>query len=98
MKPILKVALAAVLVAFCTSFKPVKKLPPSKKNEYYYWYLDSGTVYQGWYPTSEEITILEDTYDVYVDTDPLDGTLIASGYFVEGYPHSVYASVFLYSH
>lgn len=94
-----KVALATLLFFLCTASKPAKESSSSKKdNTNYYWYLDGGTVYDGWYTTDEEITRLENEYGVYVDTDPSDGTLIASGYFVKGYPHYVYASVFLYSH
>ena len=98
MKPVLRVALAATLLFVSTSFKPIKKHSPEKKDTYYYWYLNNGTVYEGWTSVAQEITILENKYGVYVDGDPLDGTLIASGYFVKGYPHSVYASVLLYSH
>lgn len=87
-----RLALASILFFLCTSLIPVKK------DANYYWYLDGGTVYDGWYTTSEEITRLEEAYSVYVDTDPIDGTLIASGYFVKGYPHLVYPSVNLYSH
>jgi hypothetical protein len=98
MKPMLRVALAAALFFVSTSFKPIKKHSPAQKDQYYYWYLDNGTVYEGWNSVAQEITILEDEYGVYVDGDPLDGTLIASGYFVKGYPHLVYASVLLYTH
>ena len=94
-----RVAIATLLFFFCTSFKPVKEHSSLKKdNTYYYWYLDGGTVYNGWCTTTQEITNLENMYGVEVDTDPADGTLIASGYGVKGYPHYVYASVFLYSH
>ena len=95
--PILKVAFAALLFFLYTSLKPAKERSITQKDENYYWYLDSGTVYNGWCSVSQEINNLEETYGVLVDTNP-DGTLIASGYFVKGYPHNVYASVFLYSH
>jgi hypothetical protein len=99
MKRLLKVAFAALLFFLCTSSKPVKHGAASTKdNTHYYWYLDNGTVYDGWYTTADEITRLEARYDVYIDTDQIDGTLIASGYGIKGYPHYVYASVFLYSH
>ena len=103
MKPALKVAFATLLFFLCTSLKPVKQANPEKQaaqtdNTHYYWYLDNGTVYDGWYTTADEITRLEAEYDVYIDTYPVDGTLIASGYGIKGYPHYVYASVFLYSH
>jgi len=100
MKPlsISKVALAALFLIFSIAFNPPKGHSFSKKDTNYYWYLDSGTVYDGWYSTSEEIMRLEEIYDVYVDGDPIDGTLIASGYAVKGYPHSIYPSVLLYSH
>ena len=95
--PILKVAFAALLLFLCTSLKPIKQHSSRQKDTNYYWYLDGGTVYNGWTSVSDEINNLEETYGVLVDTDP-DGTLIASGYFVKGYPHYVYASVLLYSH
>ena len=101
MKPLslLKVALAATVIFLSTSFKPGKSSSFSNvNNTNYYWYLDSGTVYDGWYTTATEITRLENMYGVYVDGDPLDGTLIASAYAYKGYPHLIYASVFLYSH
>ena len=99
MKHISTVAFAALLFFLCASFKPVKQDAKTKTdNTHYYWYLDSGTVYDGWYTTAEEITRLENEYGVYIDTDQVDGTLIASGYAIKGYPHTVYASVFLYSH
>ena len=100
MKRVLQLAFAAAMLFFlCTSFKPAKQGAfPKNDNTHYYWYLDSGTVYDGWYTTADEITRLEEEYGVYVDTDPVDGTLIASGYGIKGYPHYVYASVFLYSH
>lgn len=99
MKPALKVAFATLLFFLCTSLRPIKHTVTAKTdNTHYYWYLDNGTVYDGWYTTADEITRLEDEYDVYVDTDPVDGTLIASGYGIKGYPHYIYASVFLYSH
>jgi hypothetical protein len=98
MKHLLQLAFATTLLVLSTSFKPVKKAASSKDNIHYYWYLDNGTVYDGWYNTDDEIARLEEEYGVYVDTYPFDGTLIASGYGIKGYPHSVYASVFLYAH
>jgi hypothetical protein len=94
---ILKVAFATMLLFTLTSAKTAKERPSSNNNEYYYWYLDGGTVYDDWTSVSSEITRLETEYGVLVDTNP-NGTLIASGYFVKGYPHLVYASVLLYSH
>jgi hypothetical protein len=84
-----KAALAAIFLFFCTSFKPRKAHSFFNRDTYYYWYLDSGTVYNDWTSTANEITQLEETYGVYVDEDPVDGTLIASGYGVEGYPHDI---------
>ena len=94
--PLLKVAVATACFFFFTSFTPQKA---SKTwDQYYYWYLDGGTVYDDWTSTTLEITRLENEYGVEVDTDPTDGTLIASGYAFYGLPHEVYASVLLYSH
>ena len=98
MKSYLKVAFAAMLFIVCTSATPTKERNISKKdNTNYYWYLDGGTVYDDFCTTAQEVTRLEEEYGVLVDTNP-DGTLIASGYFIKGYPHVVYASVLLYSH
>lgn len=99
----LKVACATLLLFVFTSFKPVKshttqKDASTKWDPYYYWYLDGGTVYDDWTSVNNEVARLEYEYGVYVDEDPIDGTLIASGYAIKGYPHLVYASVFLYSH
>jgi len=100
MKPlsIAKVAIAALFVILLTSFTGNKAQLDSKQNTHYYWYLNNGTTYDGWYTTAQEITRLEEAYGVYVDTNPFNGTLIASGYAIKGYPHLIYASVLLYSH
>lgn len=95
----LQVACATLLFFFLfTSFKPAKSHTNIQRDAYYYWYLDNGTVYDDWTSVANEITRLENEYDVYVDEDPINGSLIASGYAIKGYPHIVYASVFLYSH
>jgi|SRR6185437_6382881 len=99
LRVVLTVAVATSLLF--TSFKPAKNrtnLQSNAKDAYYYWYLDNGTVYDDWTSVAGEITRLENEYDVYVDTNPVDGTLIASGYAIKGYPHGIYASYFLYSH
>ena len=94
-----KAAFAAILLFFCLSFTPSKQRSSVvAKDVNYYWYLDGGTVYDGWCSVSAEIESLEERYGVYVDTDSDDGTVIAAGYAVKGYPHYVYASVFLYTH
>ena len=100
LRVISKVAVATFLFFLVTSFKPAKNRSSAnvQRDQYYYWYLDSGKVYDDWTSVSQEITRLEDEYDVYVDEDPVNGTLIASGYFEEGYPHYTYASILLYSH
>ena len=97
--PLLLIALfAGLFFILSTSFSAPKARPVAHKDTNYYWYLDNGTVYDGWRSTNQEIARLEAIYNVYVDTDPFGGTLIASGYSIYGYPHVVYASVLLYSH
>lgn len=95
------VAIATFFFTVCTSFtngNARAELPKTtSKQPYYFWYLTSGDSYQGYWPTSTEIEELEEAYDVYVDTDP-SGTLLASGYFIEGVPHPVWPSVNLYGH
>src|SRR6185312_2461770 len=87
----LKVALATCFFfLLTTSFKPAKSHARLQKDTFYYWYLDNGTVYDDWNDVSGEITRLENEYGVYIDEDPIDGTLIASGYGIKGYPHVVY--------
>lgn len=101
MKPlrvVFKVAVATCFFFFLTtSFKPEKKHPSVQRDTYYYWYLDGGTVYDDWTSVAIETTRLETSCGCYVDEDP-DGTLIAEGFAVSGYPHRVYASVLLYAH
>ena len=93
------VAVATLLLFLGTSFSTLKKDGPVRQdNIHYYFYLNGGTTYDGWYTTSQEIARLETMLGVYVDGNPLGGTLVASGYPVKGYPHYVYASVFLYTH
>jgi len=98
------VAFATMFFILCTSFKTdkavlsFKNASAAKDNIHYYFYLNNGTVYDGWYTTSQEISRLENMYGVYVDGSPLGGTLLGSGYAIKGYPHLIYASVFLYGH
>lgn len=99
MKNLSKLAFAAVLFLLLTSFEPVKRsAAASRDNTYYYWYIDGGSQYDGFRNTSDEIARLENEYGVYIDTDSLDGSLIASGFIVKGYLHLVYPSVNLNSH
>lgn len=95
---VLKVAVATLLLFAATSFKPAPNHSNTQKVQYYYWYVDGGTVYDGWYSVAQETARLEDELDLYVDEDPINGTLVASGYAIKGLPHEIYASVFLYSH
>lgn len=104
MKPFLfSVAIATVLITLCTSFSSGKEraLPKSAAatadNVHYYFYLYDDS-YDGFFTTSQEIARLELTYDVYVDTNPFGGTLLARGYANNSYPHTIWASVFLYGH
>ena len=96
-----KAAIAALLLFLSFSFTPSKhgtRQNTAQKDVFYYWYIDGGTVYDGWRSVSQEITSLEERYGEYVDGDPENGTVIAAGYGVKGYPHYVYASYFLYTH
>lgn len=99
MKSITIVAIATCLLTLCTSFATGRPEPSRHTTAHaaYYWYLTSDNSYQGDWSTSTEIDVLEEMYDVYVDTDP-SGTLLASGYGLPGYPHSIWPSVNLYGH
>lgn len=97
------VAIATMIFFLCTSFSADQKGVFSSNtatadNIHYHFYLNGGTTYDGWYTTSQEIDRLELMYGVLVDTSPLGGSLLASGYAIKGYPHLIYASVFLYGH
>lgn len=95
------VAIATAIFLLLTSFSTDKRLSncgEAADDTHYYFYLNNGTTYDGWYTTDQEIDRLETMYGVYVDGNPLGGTLLAKGYAIKGYPHLVYASVFLYGH
>ncbi len=106
MKPlsISVVAVATIFLLLCTSFRSDKKMvlpyerKPAVDNIHYYFYLNNGTVYDGYYTIYDEISRLETIYGVYVDGSPLGGTLLASGYPFKGIPHLTYAASFLYGH
>ena len=104
MKPssLLVVALTTALITLCTSFSSGKGASPKSPaaavdNVHYYFYLYDDT-YDGFATTSQEIARLELTYDVYVDTNPFGGTLLARGYANNNFPHTIWASVLLYGH
>ena len=97
--------LAALLLALCTSFSPIKDALPRQqqttvaaRSEYYYWYSFPANDYEGYMPTSVEITDLEEEYQVDIDTNPSGGTLIANGYVLYGLPHTIWPSVNLFAH
>ena len=104
MKPLslLAVACATLVLFLCTSFRPVSshntRHHSPKQNTHYYFYLNGGTTYDGWYSVADETDRLETMYGVYVDTNPFGGTQLAAGYVLKGYPHFIYASVILYGH
>jgi hypothetical protein len=98
-------AVAALLLFFCTSLSPVKtgSVEPQQKNAtaavpYFYWYLASNNSYLGYQSEDQEIDNLEGTYQVYVDTDPGGGTLLARGFFQYGSLHLLPPSINLYGH
>lgn len=98
-------AIAALLLFFCTTISPVKAgspEPQAKKTEvfvpYFFFYLTSNNSYLGYQSEDQEIDNLEGTYQVYVDTDPAGGTLLASGFFLYGNLHILPPSVNLYGH
>ncbi len=105
MKPqsLLVVAVTTALITLCTSFNSgnersfTKSSAVARDNVHYYFYLYDDT-YDAFVTTSQEIASLELTYDVYVDTNPFGGTLLARGYANNSYPHTLWASVFLYGH
>jgi len=96
------VAIATSLLIVCTSFSAGRPdagaTRPATKAPYYYWYLASDNSYQGYCPVTSEEAALENMYGVFVDNNPSGGTLLAGGYFLKGYPHSIPASVNLYGH
>ena len=110
MKPlsICVVALATSLLVLCTSFHPTTV--SSKQHAAsagsgsaarvgnLFWYIDGGTVYHDWVSADIEAYELEEEYGVMVDTNPVGGTLLSSGYPIYGYPHLIFASTFLYGH
>ena len=110
MKPFLfAAAIAVVLSVFCTSFSSVTSPAPIstsvaapsllKDNTHYYWYLNNGDVYDGWYTIADEISRLSTMYGVYVDMSPYNGgTLLSRGFVLYGSPHLIWASVYCYGH
>ena len=98
------VAVATLLLLACISFSSGKDAcPPEKGNSTltsanYHYYLASGDVYDGYYTVAQEISRLEVMYNVFVDTNPLGGTLLARGYTVFGVPHMIWPASLLYGH
>jgi hypothetical protein len=100
--------IAALLLSLCTSFSPVRseRTPERRTNapllmsrsEYYYWYLESGDTYQGYWATNVEVDDLESEYQIEIDTNPSGGTPIANGFVLYGIPHMIWPSVNLYAH
>jgi hypothetical protein len=98
-------AVAALLLFFCIGISPVKagSVEPQQKNAatavpYFYWYLKSNNAYLGYQSEDQEINNLEGTYQVYVDTDPAGGTLLACGFFLYGSFHPIAPTINLYGH
>ena len=107
------VAIAAAILVLCTSFHPLQgasssreiskpafssQLGATARQGDLFWYIDNGTEYTGYISVADETDDLEGEYDVLVDTNPVGGTLLASGYPVYGYPHLIFASCYLYGH
>jgi hypothetical protein len=98
-------AVAALLLFFCTTISPVKagSMEPQQKNAavavpYFYWYLLPSNIYLGYQSEDQEINNLEGTYQVYVDTNPGGGTLLAGGFFLYGSFHPLPPTINLYGH
>jgi hypothetical protein len=98
-------AVAALLLFFCTTISPVKAGSPDPRQQsaaafvpYFYWYLASNNAYLGYQSEDQEIDNLEGTYQVYVDTNPGGGTLLARGFFQYGSFHTLPPSINLYGH
>jgi len=106
MKPLSLPAVAAAIFVFLlfTSFRSSPYSSASRKQNlssgdtHYYYYLNGGTTYDGWYSIAEEEARLTTLYGMYVDTNPFGGTLLATGYPIKGIPHTIYATSFLYGH
>jgi hypothetical protein len=106
------VAIAAAILVLCTSFHPLQETTSSReiskpalsqlgaaaRQGDLFWYIDGGTEYTGYISVEDETDDLMEEYGVLVDTSPVGGTLLASGYPIYGYPHLFFASAFLYGH
>jgi hypothetical protein len=97
--------MAATMLLVCTSFTSrqetnvsPQRTQSARYTPMYYFYLTADNSYQGYLSVNQEIADLEEMYDVYVDTSPFGGTLLASGYGLPGVPHPVRPSVNLYGH
>jgi hypothetical protein len=100
-------AIALALILTLSGATPIAEAAgasstPSAKNThyqyYYYWYNYPGDVYTDY----NSLAVEELVYWIYngwlVNTDPRGGTLIAKGYLVNSFPHSMPPSAYLYRH
>jgi hypothetical protein len=108
--PALSLALALALPGTASTREPVaggtptakEKTPaPKEKDKFqinYYWYTYPADTYNDY----ENLTVEELEWWIYllvpIDTSPTGGTLIARGYLTDAYPHTMYASEYLYAH
>lgn len=101
--PALALALALALPGTATTREPVagRTAAPKEKDRFqivYYWYTYPADTYN-----DHESLVVEELewwiiLLVPVDTNPTGGTLIARGYLTNAYPHTSYASEYLYAH
>ena len=74
---------------------------PKEKDRFqinYYWYTYPADTYNDF----EDLLVEELEWWIIllvpIDTDPVGGTMIARGYLTDAYPHTMYASEYLYAH
>ena len=102
--PALALALALSLSGTATTPKTsfVRPVPAKEKSRFdilYYWYFyPSDTYIDHQSLTVEEMEWWIVLDGVEVDTNPSGGTLIARGYMTSAYPHTSFASAYLYAH
>ena len=95
-----RVAIAAAWIVLLSAFTTPRECisNASQAGAHYYYYLEPSDSYDAYNSVADEILRLEYMTGHYVDTSPFGGTLIASGYTNNDYPHSIWASSRLYVH
>lgn len=92
------VALATVLLILCSNSGSGKEGPRTAYDAHYYFYSADTDTFVIYSTVNDEIVRLEDSLQVFVDNDPLGGTLLEKGYINNAQPHSVWPSEYMYAH